>query len=169
MKFIISGCFIVMLSLLFPFSHSLAGDIDENLKFFEPLLGKQWTGGYVGSDSPEIEIVLSYEKILDGQAVKYVRKADAVNFSSLTHFFWNPGRKEVSFITLNNKGIVEEGIVKVTESRIILTGTSHRPNQSIEFKTILEIESNGTLKDSFQRMVNGKWVQGHLQQFSIKE
>jgi hypothetical protein len=169
MKLIVSGCVIVLLSVLFSPSISQTVELDEHLQFLEPLLGKKWAGGYVGSESPDIEIVLSFEKILDGRVVKYIREADAVDFSSLTHFFWNPGREEICFISLNNKGIVGEGIVNVTDGRIVLIGKSHRPDQTTEFKTILEIEPSDTLRDTFQRMEDGKWVQGHIQQFVIKE
>ena len=35
---------------------SLAAELDEHLEFLEPLLGKEWVGGYVGSESSDIEI-----------------------------------------------------------------------------------------------------------------
>jgi hypothetical protein len=169
MKQVIVRCVFVLLSLLFHFSTTQAGELDEHLKFLEPLLSKKWVGGYVGSESPDIELVLNFEKILDGRVVQYIREADAVGFSSLTHFFWNPGREEICFISLNNKGMVGEGVVHVVDGKIILTGKSHRQGKTTEFRTTLEIESGGTLSDTFERMEDGKWVQGHLQQFVIKE
>jgi hypothetical protein len=169
MKLIVSGCVFVLLSMLFQFSHVQAGELDEHLQVLEPLLDKKWVGGFVGAESPDIELVLSFEKILDGRAVKYVREADAVDFSSLTHFFWNPSREEISFFSLNNKGIVGEGVVHVADGGIILIGKSHRPDKTTEFKTILEIDPSGTLSDTFQRMEDGKWVQGHLQEFVVEQ
>jgi hypothetical protein len=169
MKLIVGGYVIVLLSIIFPFSTSQAGELDEHLQFLEPLLNKKWVGGYIGSESPDIEIVLTFEAILDGRVIKYVREADEVGFSNLTHFFWNPGRAEICFISLNNKGIVGEGVVQAMNDKIVLIGKSHRPDTTTEFKTILEIDPSGALRDTFQRMEDGEWVQGHLQQFVIKE
>lgn len=169
MKLIVGGCVIAVLAVLFPLSSSPAGELDEHLQFLEPLIDKVWVGGYAGSGSPGIEIVLSFEKILDGRAVRYVRKADAADFSGLTQFFWNPSRGEVCFISLNNKGIVEEGVVSVADGRIVLRGKSYRPDKTIEFKTTLEIDPKGTLRDTFQRMEGSEWVQGHLQEFVAEE
>jgi hypothetical protein len=162
-------CIIALLSILFTASISPAGELDEHLQCLNPLLGKTWVGGYTGSDSPDIEIVLRFETILAGRAVKYVREADAVDFSSLTHFFWDPGREEIRFIGLNNKGMVEEGVVHAMDGKIVLTGKSHRPDTSIEFKTILETDPSGNLRDTFQRVEDGKWVQGHIQQFVVRK
>lgn len=169
MKLIVVGYTIVLAVMLFPFSASPAGESEGHLHFLEPLLGKTWVGGYVGTDSPDLEIVLRFEKILDGHAISYVREAEAVGFSSLTQFFWNPGREEVCFISLNNKGIVAEGVVSPTDGGIVLLGKSHRPDMTMEFKTTLEIDQTDTLIDAFHRMEDGEWIQGHLQKFVVKE
>jgi hypothetical protein len=87
----------------------------------------------------------------------------------LTHFYWNPSRGEVCFISLNSRGIVGEGIVTAEGGRIVLHGNSHRSDEIIEFKTTIEIDPKGTLRDTFLRMENGEWVQGHLQEFVAKD
>jgi hypothetical protein len=143
--------------------------LDEHLQFLEPLIGKEWVGGYVGSESSDIQIVLRFEQVLGGRAVRYVREVEAANFSGMTQFYWNPGRKEVCFISLNNRGIVGEGVVKAEDGRIVLHGKSHRPDKTTEFKTTLEIDSKGTLRDTFLRMEGSEWVQGHLQEFVFEE
>ena len=148
---------------------SLAAELDEHLQFLEPLLGKEWVGGYVGSESSDIEIVLLFEPILDGHAVKYIRNVEATEFSGLTQFYWNPGSGDVRFISLNNRGIVGEGVVSQEDGRIVLHGESYRQDQTTEFKTILAIDAKGTLRDTFLRMEDGEWVQGHLQEFIVNE
>jgi hypothetical protein len=150
-------------------SSSLAAELDEHLQFLEPLIGEEWVGGYVGSGPSDIQIALLFEQVLGGNAVRYVREVEAVGFSGLTHIYWNPGREEVCFISLNNRGIVDEGVVTVEGGRIVLRGKSHRSSKTIEFKTTLEIDPKGTLRDTFLRMEYGKWVQGHLQEFVAKE
>jgi hypothetical protein len=148
---------------------SLAAELDEHLQFLGPLIGKEWLGGYVGSESSDIQIALRFEQVLGGSAVRYVREVEAAGFSGLTHFYWNPGRREVCFISLNNRGIVGEGVVNAESGRIVLRGKSYRSDNTIEFKTTLEIDPKGTLTDTFLRKESGEWVQGHLQQFVAKQ
>jgi hypothetical protein len=146
-------------------SPALATELDEHLEFLKPLMGKEWVGGFVGSGSPDIQIRLLFEQVLGGNAVRYVREAEAVGYSALTHIYWNPGRQEVCFLSLNNKGTVDEGVVNVEDGRIVLRGKSHRDDETIEFKTTWEIDPKGTLRDTFLRMEGNEWVRGHLQEF----
>lgn len=159
------GAMALIAALLSLSSSSLASGLDEHLRALEPLTGKEWIGGYVGSDSPDIEIVLRFEQILGGRAVRYIREVEAADFSGLTHFYWNPGREEICFISLYNRDIVAEGVVSMENGGIVLRGLSHRPGTTTEFKTILNIDSKGILRDTFLRMEDGKWVQGHIQEF----
>lgn len=162
-SFVLSAALLVSLS-----SSSLADEADESLQFLQPLIGKEWIGGYVGADAPDITISLHFESILDGKSVRYVREAEAANFSAVTHFYWNAGRKEVCFLSLNNRGIVAEGVVKNDGGRIVMQGKSYRPNSTTEFKTTLEIDAKGVLRDTFLRMEGEEWVQGHVQEFVAK-
>jgi hypothetical protein len=144
---------------------SSAQELDEHLSFLQPLLGVDWVGGYVGEGSPDLEIVLRFEPILDGNAVRYTRAAARADFASVTHIFWNAGRRETCFLSLNNRGMVEEGVAVFEEGKIILRGKSHRADHTVEFETTLEIDVQGTLRDTFQRSQDGKWVTGHVQEF----
>ena len=156
-----------LLSVLAPVSSG--AELDEHLLFLEPLIDTNWTGGYVGGDSPDIEIELHFEAILGGKAVKYSREAAAVDFSNETHFFWSPNRGEVLFISLNNRGIVGEGIAELQGESIVLLGTNYWSDGSVEFKTFLSFDVAGVLKDTFSRKENGEWVQGHHQEFELVE
>jgi hypothetical protein len=169
MKLIAGLCAIALLILPVPVSCFSAAELDEHLEFLEPLIGKEWVGGFVGAESPNMQIVLRFEQVLGGRAVRYVREVEAADFSGLTHFYWNPGRGEVCFISLNNRGIVGEGVVNAEDGRIVLLGKSHRPDKTTEFKTTLEIGPKGTLRDTFLRMEGSEWVQGHLQEFVAKQ
>lgn len=147
---------------------SPAAELDEHLDFLKSLVGKEWVGGFVGSEAPDIEISLRFESILEGKSVRYTREAKAADFSAVTHFYWNAGRKEVCFLSLNNRGIVGEGVVKPDGGRIVLYGESHRPNKTTKFKTTLEIDAAGTLRDTFLRLEGEEWIQGHIQEFVAK-
>lgn len=50
-------------------------ELDEHLRFLEPLMGHQWEGGYVGEDVLDLVISLRFAPVLGGRAVKYTREA----------------------------------------------------------------------------------------------
>jgi len=156
------------LSALLP-SFSLAAELEEHLHFLQPLMSTDWVGGYVGPDAPDIEILLLFEQLLDGKAVRYTRTAEAANFEAVTHFFWNQERSEVLFLNLNNRGIVGEGVAKFEDGAVVLHGKSYWPDRTEEFKTTLSIGATGTLKDTFIRKEDGEWVPGHVQEFAARK
>ena len=160
---------IAVLASLLIFSSSVhAAELDEHLRIFQPLLESVWAGGYVGEDAPDLEIVLRFEAILDGMAIRYSRDAEAVDFAAVTHFYWNPDRKEVCFLSLNSRGMVDEGVVESDGDTIVLRGKSIWPDRIVEFKTELHLDEDGTLRDTFTRKENTGWEQGHVQEFVVR-
>ncbi|MBU1701368.1 MAG: hypothetical protein KJ831_14610 [Candidatus Eisenbacteria bacterium] len=161
---------LVAILLLVALSSASSGaDLEEHLRFLEPLLGLNWEGGYVGDNVPDLVISLRFEPVLNGMAVKYSREVVALNFFSETHFFWSPNRKEVLFIDLNSRGIVGEGVVALQDGNIVLRGHNHWPEESKEFETVLQLDPTGVLKDTFKLKENGELAGGHYQEFRVKE
>jgi hypothetical protein len=162
--FIFSATMMLMSSELLS-SELPSSGLDDHLKFLEAFLGKDWVGGFVGEDAPDLKISLLFESILDGRAVKYTREAEGADFASVTHFYWNPKLAQVCFISLNNRGIVEEGNVSVDDDDVVLSGSSYRAESTMEFRTTLSIDEEGILRDSFVRKEDEEWVRGHVQEF----
>jgi hypothetical protein len=161
---------IALLALLPALAPSaLAADLDEHLRFLEPLIGREWVGGYVGPGSGDLRIVLRFEPILDGCVVRYSREAEAAEFSAVTHFYWIPGRGQVRFLSLNNKRISEEGLVEVVDGSIVLRGKSYRPDRTVEFETTLAFTADGALRDTFRRLEGDARIVGHVQEFVATE
>ncbi len=148
---------------------SSAAELDEHLGFLEPLIGPVWVGGYVGEDAPDLVITMGFEPILDGRAVRCVRQAEGADYSASTRIYWHPGREEVCFVSVDNRGTVAEGIVSAEDGRIVLQGKSHRPDGVTEYETRWEIDVQGTLRDIFLRRQGDEWVQGHVQEFVAGE
>ena len=144
-------------------------ELDEHIRFLEPLIGHQWDGRYVGENVPDLVISLHFEPIVSGKAVKYTREAPAVDFISETYFYWSPDRGDTLFITFNSRGNVSEGVVSVQDGNIVLHGQNHRPDRSIEFKTEWHLDAEHVLRDTFTRKENGEWVHGHVQEFIVKK
>ena len=160
---------LVLASLASVSSYSVAAELGEHLRILDPLLETDWVGKYVGPDAPDLEISLCFERILNGKAVRYFREAKGADFSSLTHFYWSPDLGELRYLSLNNRGIVEEGVVQSGDGAVILRGRSHWSDTTVETETTLRLETTGVLRDTFMRKKNGEWVRGHVQEFIAKE
>jgi hypothetical protein len=141
-------------------------ELDEHLRFLEPLIGHTWEGGYVGREAPDLVILLHFDPVVSGKAVKYTREAAELDFLSETHFYWSPDREEVRFITFDSRGNVSDGVVTVQDGRIVLNGEYHRPEGAQEYRTEWVLDSEGVLTDTFTRKENGEWVPGHVQEFT---
>lgn len=160
-----------ILACSFPPVSSAAQDaekLDSHLRFLEPLMGHMWEGGFVGEDSPDLVISLRFEPVLAGKAVRYTREVPDLGYSSETHFYWDPGRKEVLFLALNSRGIVGRGVASVRDGSIVLLGVDQWPESSNESRTVLQIEPEGVLRDTFFRKEGEDWVRGHVQEFTAR-
>lgn len=143
-------------------------ELDEHLRFLEPVIGQQWEGGYVGENAPDLLITFRFEPIISGKAVKYTREAAAISFYSEMYFYWSPEREEVLFLNLNSRGMVGEGVASLQDGDIVLEGESHSSDGPTLFKTVLHISREGVLTDTFTGTKNGESVHGHIQEFTVK-
>jgi hypothetical protein len=143
-------------------------ELDEHLRFLEPLMGQRWEGGFVGDNAPAIVISLRFEPALAGRAVRYTREVAERDYTSETLFYWSPNREATLFLSLNSRGIVGEGVASMEDGAIVLRGVDYWPDGSYESRTVWQIDPQGALRDTFTRMENGQWVPGHVQEFTAK-
>jgi len=144
-------------------------ELDEHLRFLEPLMGRHWEGGFVGREAPDVVISLRFEPALGGKSVRYTREVTALGYASETQFYWNPTRAEVLYLELNSRGIVGEGVASLQDGAIVLSGVAHWPEGPYESRTVLELNDEGVLRDTFSRKEEGRWVPGHVQEFIAKD
>jgi hypothetical protein len=143
----------------------LSTEVDGHLRFLSPLIGVEWIGGYVGDDAAGPTIELKFVPILDGAVVEYTREAPEADYSSVTHIYWDPHIGKVRFLSLDNRGIVGEGIVVFDGDEIRFQGEDHRRSGVMEFRTVLSVNESETLRDLFWRKTANGWVRGHHQEF----
>jgi len=131
--------------------------LSDNLKMFEPLIGKEWVGELDG-----LEMISNYKIILNGQAVRRVSAAPELDYSSEMVVFWEPQKKAVAFHEVTSRGHLTRGTVSNEEDLIVLTGSLVRPQDIIEFRNTFELTSDGTLIDTYYVSENDEWEERHL-------
>lgn len=143
--------------------------IDKKLAFLEPFLAHDWTGGYIGEDAPDLEIVLHYEAMVEGKAVRYTRVAEDVNYNAEMFFFWDPADEVVLFLMFDNKGNLSKGTVEENDTGFVLHGKSHRPSRIVEYENAFEILADGRMRDTYTPLNLGPDEHGHVQEFAPAE
>jgi len=156
-------------ALLLALAAGAGADLVEELAPFEPLLGRQWTGGYLGEDPPDLEITLRFEEALDGRALRYLREAPGVDFRAETWIYPTPGGGPLRFHSLDNRGGLREGTVELSGGGIRLLGSSPAEGGERRFRSTLRLDPGGALDDIFERREGDRWVRGHLQRFVARE
>jgi hypothetical protein len=139
--------------------------LDDKLAFLEPLLAHDWTGAFVGDDAPDLVIKMHWEAMVDGKAVRYTRIADAVDFHAETFFYVDPQADLVSYFGFDSKGNVTGGTVEARGDSVVITGTSHRPDRTVEYENVFVILPDGRVRDIFTPLNLDPGARGHVQEF----
>lgn len=156
---------IVLLAILLSVtSGAMAQNVlDENLKIFQPYLGKTWKGEFKNS-TPEKPIidVAQWERALNGNAVRVLHSINNGEYGGESIIFWDKEKKSIVYYYFTTAGFFTTGTMTVENGKYL----SHeyvRGNQNgiTEVKGSGEITAEGKMISKSQYLQNGKWVEGH--------
>lgn len=94
-------------------------------QIFEPLTGKAWQGHYVGSEDSIYLHQIRWEYQLDSMVVVETKEVPELNFKMITHYYFDPEKKTMRFLSLLNKNMFSQGLVEISNGKIILEGKNH--------------------------------------------
>ena len=89
-----------------------------------------------------MKIVRRFEWMRADSVVQCAREVETAGFWELMHIRWDPDQGEVSYLSENNSGMFEQGVVRAKEGRIIFRGVNFCSSSTFEFQTTLEIAPN---------------------------
>lgn len=138
----------------------------DPIDIFQKFSGKVWLGHYVDSETSHVNHVLRCSPILEGKAVRIVKKVPELNFMMETLCFWNPGEKTIDYVSLTNRGQLSKGRVSIDEGRVVFVGVSVEAGGNRDYKITMEARGDGSLEDRFFLKRDGQWHQGHLIQYN---
>ena len=128
---------------------------------FDDFVNKEWTGHYMNSEDSNIVHQIKWEKTLDTKVIKEIKIAPEVSFEMHTYFYWNHGKKQIEFLSLDNKGNRGEGVVSTEKEILVYRGKFYYKNGENTFKKTFEIDSEGKLEDLFYIKRENSWIQRH--------
>lgn len=160
--------FVTLLAATVVSSAGFAGNLDDSLFGFEPLLAKGWVGHY-SPDSEGLTHILSVEAILSGRAIRLSKEVPEIGYSSETVIFRNPATSALELLSLTSKGHVTRGLVSFTGGAVELLmwpeGSAETPQSRLVFK----LGKDGRLYDEFFRRTSDGWRRGHLVVYQPQE
>ncbi len=157
-----------------PEAHSQ--QLDERLRGLEPLLDKTWIGMMEAPDGTQAsKIVLTYEAILDGKAVRFSRVNPDRNVSAEGYFYWDNLEQKVAYFLIGTGGNYAQGFVGFEGNTVTIEGKavlaqSPRPGgpQTLVFRHTFEWTEDGRLIDRYYLNLAGVWQAGHVIEFRIE-
>jgi len=148
--------------ILLSVSPVTARELGDNLAILGPFIGETFVGHYSNPEDSHYVHVVTFEPILDGQAVRMSKTVDELSFAMETLYYWDEERQQVAFLSTTNKGQVSRGVVLPDNGRVVLQGESVRQNGNREYKQSYHVSSEGTLEDRFFLKSGDAWQQRHL-------
>lgn len=137
--------------------------LNENLKIFQPFLGKTWKGEFKNStpDKPIIDVA-RWERALNGNAVRVLHSINNGEYGGESIIFWDKEKKSIVYYYFTTAGFFTNGTMTVENGKYL----SHeyvKGNQGgiTEVKGSGEITADGKMITTSQYLKDGKWVEGH--------
>jgi len=145
----------------------------KELDILKPLAGKTWICEWIvesrgPSGRQTLHVLRRYEAMHDGKILKIYQECKELNSQTDGYYYYDPGKKEIAFLTLTNNGNFSVGNVKEEGGKILEYGHVIFPDEKLEFRNTYELTSKGELVDRFFSFEKGEWRAGHSRVWTAK-
>src|SRR5262245_37748021 len=138
-------------------------NLDENLKAFQPFIGKTWKGELSdpSMNKPATDVA-RWERALNGMAVRVLHSVNNGEYGGESIIVWDKAKKSLAYYYFTTAGFYTNGTMKIENGKIIshefVTGNT---NGITEVKNTSEATADGKMISKSQYLQNGMWVDGH--------
>jgi len=143
--------------------------LDEKLSVFRPFIGPTWVGSIPG-DARMGEIILKWEVILNGFAVRLERKIVNSNHRMETTYYWDESSGKIAFVAISNNGYLTKGYVSGQGEEFVCEGFQQGPDTRRQSRRVYRIDKEGKLyeDDQFRGSDADEWQRTHVSVFVSK-
>jgi hypothetical protein len=143
--------------------------LDERLSLFKPFIGPTWVGTIPG-DARMGEIILKWEVILNGFAVRLERDILNSNHRLETTYHWDESSGKIAYVAISNNGYLTKGYVSGQGGGLISEGFQQGPNTMRQSRRAYRIDKEGKLyeDDQFRGSDADEWQRTHVSVFVSK-
>jgi len=141
--------------------------LNENLKFLEPLLGKNWVGNMNSPDGKKsFKVTLTYESMWNGTLVKFSRSNPELDFYTEGYIYWDDEIQKSFLFSVSSKGGAEKGDVSFEEGKVTIKGNLTMMGKTFDYKNTFEFTPDGKMIDRWFQNAFGPWKAGHVIEFN---
>lgn len=155
----------VIVLYLFIYSVSVYAQeqLNEHMQFLRPYVHKTWKGIFVDSTAAKpMYDVSSWERALNGQAVRILHSVDNGEYGGETIIYWDKTKQSVVYYYFTTAGFYTSGTMKAEGDAVIsheyVTGNQ---NGITEVRSTTRLLPDGKMRAEAEFLQNGKWIPGH--------
>ena len=136
--------------------------LSDHLIKMKPFIGNTYKGSFINStkENPMIDI-LSFQRALNGNAVKVVHSVNNGEFGGETIVMWNPEIGKLQSWYFTTAGSLTLQNVQIKKDTFISTENVERNKNGItKVKTIIEVLNGNQIKKRTKYLMNNLWKEG---------
>ncbi len=150
-------------------TESEAPKLSEKLSVFKSLIGPTWVGS-IPNDSRMGEIVLKWEVIMNGFAVRL--KRNILNFDHWleTTYYWDESAGKIAYLAISNNDYLVKGYVSAQGEEFISEGVPQGEGAHAKVRRIYKLDKDGKLyeDDLWLNTESDGWHRTHISVFVSK-
>ena len=136
--------------------------LSDHLIEMKPFIGNTYKGDFINStkENPMIDI-LSFERALNGNAVKVIHSVNNGEFGGETMVMWNPEKGRLQSWYFTSAGSLTMQNVQIKKDTFIsIEDVSGNQNGITKVKTIIEVLHGDQIQKRTKYLMNNLWKDG---------
>ena len=136
--------------------------LSDHLIEMKPFIGNTYKGDFLNStkENPMFD-VLSFERALNGNAIKVIHSVNNGEFGGETMVMWNPEKGGLQSWYFNSAGSLTIQNVQIKKNTFIsIENVERNQNGITKVKTIIEVLHEDQIKKRTKYLMNNLWKDG---------
>ena len=136
--------------------------LSDHLNEMKPFIGNTYRGNFINStkENPMIDI-LSFERALNGNAVKVIHSVNKGEFGGETMVMWNPEEGGLQSWYFTSAGSLTIQNVKIKKDTFTsIENVERNQNGITKVKTIIKVLDGNQIKKRTKYLMNNLWKDG---------
>ena len=137
--------------------------LSDHLIGFSSFIGKTYEGNFISStkENPMVD-VLSFERALNGSAIKIIHSVNDGEFGGETIIMWDSKEKSLRSWYFTSAGsLTLQDVEMKGEKFISIEDVSHNQNGITKVKTIIELIHGDKLQKRTKYLIDNLWMDGN--------
>ncbi len=154
--------YFLLSTLIVSYQTSTELPLSDHLIEMKPFIGNTYKGDFINStkENPMFD-VLSFERALNGNAIKVIHSVNNGEFVGETMVMWNPEKGGLQSWYFTSAGSLTIQNVQIRKNTFIsIENVERNQNGITKVKTIMEVLNEDQIKKRTKYLMNNMWKDG---------